>query len=256
MHVGEANRVFDKNGKPTAKYADFKAKLEILRKYGVTIDVTLQADAYTFVKKGAEGYDITAHKNVVRTLCTDFKNDPVIAFIDVANEGTQRGPGGNGSPQWGHISPGRYTDLWNICRAIDPSRRVTFSSDGEPEFVADEYNKVTERGSRLTPYAPHFPRTSSWADKLGERYRALASKLRVKGPIYMQEEARRGVPGDSNAGPWKASHFITADQQAKAAGATGFCLHNGHWDLSKKPLKDQLDGEENGYVNWVETQTR
>ena len=252
MHIGDKWRTFNKDGsaRPDA-LSDLEKKIQIASAFGISMDVTLQADAYDFQKVSGEGYKITAHKRVVKQLCALAAKYPGISNIDVANEGGQRGPGGNGSPQWGHISPGRYTEI----QKENPGCPLTFSVDGDVERIADEYNLNFERGNKFVFIGPHFPRTASAPKNEGPNVSALRAKLKAQGQvIFNQEPFRRGVPGDMNAGPWKTADFVQANKGARAAGSVGICLHNGHWNLEQKGLFAQLDAEEMGYVNWVATQ--
>lgn len=249
-------RTFNRDGSTRPEMlAKLVKMVAIANSYGISVDVTLQCDGYDFVKRSEEGYDITAHKKVVSTLATTFKGNPGVSNIDVANEGGQRGPGGNGSPKWGHISPGRYSEIQDQ----NPGAPLTFSVDGDATRISDEYNLNLERGNKFKFLAPHFPRTSSAPKNEGAFVKELRSKLSASGksiPIYNQEPFRRGIAGDSNAGPWKASDFIDAANNARSAGSVGFCLHNGHWNFEQKSLQEQLDSEEMGFVNWVATQVR
>lgn len=268
--LGDEFRTFDRQGRSTPeRLARLHRFVDLAASYGMSVDLTLACDAYDFTKKSAEGYDITPHKRVVETLTREFKGDAAVAFLDVCNEGRKRGGAStcNGSPEWGHISPGRFLELYQVARAIDPARRLTTSSDGHPtkdshcgnDSIVYFYRSVEARGARINPYTPHFPRTSSAPDSIDDGVRALRNGLRPDGVVYAQEEFRRGrasgdgvKPNDSNRGDWSADDFTRSIQGARGAGAVGWCLHNDTaYSLRDGPAITKLDPIERSVLEWI-----
>jgi hypothetical protein len=88
---------------------------------------------------------------------------------------------------------------------------------------------------------PHLERTVDFADRTGERVRALLDHMRAVGrvvPLYLQEEGRRRHSGLNP----EVDDFLRAAINARQAGAASWVFHtDAAYNLALGPLYDQLD---------------
>lgn len=256
----DASRTFQRDGTPiVAQVRKLEAALDFAASLGMSFDLTLSSDHYDAIKRSSEGYDIAAHKKALAFLLAEFKGHPAIAFVDAANECNERGPGNSGNPKYGHVSPGRAKELFDVARAADPARRVTFSMTGDATTCAGEYAKFAERGTVIPLFIPHFPRKAGWGAAEGGNGKSMAAALVAAKSdfiaavplVHHQEPARRNYPNPGDA-PWPVSEFEASFKSARAAGAVGCCFHTGAcFDLTTRDGWDQLDEVEREVVAHV-----
>lgn len=157
-----------------------------------------------------------------------------------------------------NIRDRRYSSMEDLARltervrALDPERLVTASHVGDPARAdLEQYLRVVG----LDFVSPHRGRSAGTAAQTEEKCRETLALMREVGrvaPVHYQEPFRRGF------GKWEpaAEDFVADALGARAGGAAGWCLHNGHegespdgrprrsFDLREKRLFEQLDGEE------------
>ena len=214
---------------------------------GMVVDVTFSRG------DGVVGADLLpsdeAHLNAVGILAEaigPFRH----ATIDVANE--------RNLPDARHVTLPFVRQLRDRIKEIDPQRLVTASHAGdiEPEVL---YSYLTT--ARVDFLAPHRPRHAGSPAETEQKTKTLRSRMARLGkvvPIHYQEPLRRGF------GEWqpRAEDLLADLKSALAAGAAGWCLHNGHtasapdgrprrsFDLrpAEGRLMDQLDDEERTFL--------
>ena len=233
---------------------DVARKLDELMLYGLSIgmsfDLTMRAAAYKAVKKSAEGYDISAHKRAVRNVLTRWGQQTPFRILDMANEAEVRGAGGHGSPDTGHVSPGRFKELMDVARSVPRKCLVSCSVSGSVEGFPDDYlgpgPKGLFRDVRGEILLPHFGRSPGWGSREGANATALAKAIPGL-PLHHQEPARNGH--STQPGMWPLGEFEQSFKTAKAAGSVGCCLHGDYgFDMTTKDAWDQLDEVERQVV--------
>lgn len=237
-------RALDRDGNFVEAVA---VKLDELMAYGASIgmsfDLTMHAAGYNAHPKGGEGYDITEHKRGLRNLLTRWGQCPALRIVDVANEAEVRGQGGHGSPDTGHVSPGRFLELMTVARSV-PRKclvGVSISPGGDYEDVTKNYQAIC-RDTKPEILLPHFGRKSGWGAMEGPQGAALAKAF----PgllVHHQEPARNGH--STQPGMWPLSEFEAAFKTTQAAGSVGCCLHGDFgFDMRTKDAWDQRDAVE------------
>ncbi|MBK7976028.1 MAG: transcriptional regulator [Deltaproteobacteria bacterium] len=245
-----ASRIVDRKGALIGPQADkLDLALEHAAALGLSLDLTFETSHYDAVKKSAEGYDITNHKNAVRAVLVRWGQHPALKIVDLDNEAEVRGAGGHGSPDTGHTSPARYADLMGVARSVPRTclvgASVSFSIDGMPK---DYLNLL--RDAKAEVLLPHFPRVSGWGANEGPNAKALAKALPGI-PIHHQEPGRNGH-STTPPGGWPVAEFENAFRSSKAAGSLGCCFHTGAaFDLTTKDAWGQLDKTEREVVAHV-----
>ena len=245
-----ASRILDRSGKLISPQADkLDAALEYAQSLGLSFDFTFETSHYDATQKSGEGYDITNHKNAVRAVLTRWGQHPSLRIVDLDNEAEVRGAGGHGSPDTGHTSPGRFTQLMDVARSVKRtclvSASVSFSVDGMPKDMAELFRDV--KGEILLP---HFKRSTGWGATEGPNAKELAKALPGI-PIHHQEPGRNGHD-TTPPGGWPLSEFEASFRTSKAAGSLGCCFHTGAaFDLTQKDAWDQLDATEREVVAHV-----
>lgn len=227
-------------------------KLDELMLYGVTIgmsfDLTMHAAGYNAHPKGGEGYDIAEHKRAVKNTLSRWGLQSPFRILDMANEAEVRGQGGHGSPDTGHVSPGRFLELMTVARSV-PRKclvGVSISPGGDYDDVILNYKAIC-RDTKPEILLPHFGRKSGWGAKEGPQGAALAKAF----PglfVHHQEPARNGH--STQPGMWPVSEFEAAFKSTQAAGAVGCCLHtDAGFDMRERDAWDQLDAVERQVVD-------
>ncbi|MBK7975241.1 MAG: helix-turn-helix transcriptional regulator [Deltaproteobacteria bacterium] len=243
----EASRIVDRKGKLIAAQAKkLDAALDYAATLGVSFDLTLETAHYDAVKKSAEGYDITSHKNAVRSVLERWGAHPAVRIIDLDNEAEVRGAGGHGSPDTGHTSPARFADLMGVARSAARTCLVgascSFSIDGMPKDYVNLFRDT--KGEILLP---HFARVKGWGAAEGPNAKALAKAL--PGILIHHQEPARNGHSTSPAEGWEAGEFEASFKSARAAGSVGCCFHtDAAFDLTQKDAWDQLDATERQVV--------
>ncbi len=249
-----ASRIVDRKGALIGAQADkLDAAMEHARSLGLSFDFTFETSHYDATQKSGEGYDITAHKNAVRAVLTRWGQHPVLRIVDLDNEAEVRGAGGHGSPDTGHTSPGRFTDLMTVARSVKRtclvSASCSFSVDGLPKDYLNLFRDV--KGEILLP---HFKRVKGWGANEGPSAKDLAKA--IPGIAIHHQEPGRNGHDTTPPGGWPIDEFEQSFRTAKAAGSVGCCFHTGAaFDLTAKDAWDQLDATEREVVahvsDWV-----
>lgn len=194
------------DGTPREPYLSrLKALLRKADRRGMIVDVTLS--------RGQLIPDQAAHLRAVETLARalrPFRN----AYFDLANErdvGDAR-----------FVGFAELKLLRDRVRALDPARLVTASSACSPK--QELARCLFEAGMDFI--CPHLPREPGAPKHTAERTRQYLAWMKELGrsvPVHYQEPFRRDY------GPWQPGldDFLTDLRGAHAAGAAGWCFHNG-----------------------------
>lgn len=246
-NVCAVNRV----GAPHGPYLDRLLRLcRLAGARGMAVDVTLHRGKDADVPRTIE-----EHLAVAKALATallPYRN----VYFDVGNER--------------NVGDARFVPLEEVAqliaavKAIDPDRICTASDGGD---IGDDGARKLLKKGHVDFLAPHRGRYAGSAAETAERTRALlAAAVAVRPvPVHFQEPFRRGY---ANWNP-TASDFQTDLEQARNAGAAGWCFHNGgtrtvdnerprrSFDLrAEEPrLFAQFDGEERAFLDWLRAQT-
>lgn len=241
-----ASAVFDRDGN---FIEDVARKLDELLLYGLTIgmsfDLTMHSSHYKATKVSGEGYDITEHKRAVRLALQRWGQQATFRILDMANEAEQRGPGNHGSPDTGHVSPGRFKELMDVARSVPRKCLVSVSAseDGNP-YHPDYDNGYLFRDTKGEILLPHFARVGGWGANEGPKGKKLMA-LQPGIPCHCQEPARNNYNGQN----WPVSEFENSFRSAKANGLVGMCFHTGAgFDMTQRDAWDQLDSVEQQVV--------
>jgi hypothetical protein len=156
-----------------------------------------------------------------------------------------------------HTSFAELKELRAAVRKLDPPRLVTASHAGD--IGAEDLRAyLVEAGVDLL--SPHRPRDAASPGETAAKTRDYLAQMKALGrvvPVHYQEPFRRGF----NA-KWEpaAADFAADLKAARAAGAAGWCFHNGDqrraadgrprrsFDLGRQRLFEQLDDEEQGFL--------
>ena len=243
-------RILDRKGALIGAQADkLERAFEHAASLGMSLDLTLETSHYDSTQKSGEGYDITAHKNALKNVLVRWGQHDALRIVDADNEAEVRGAGGHGSPDTGHTSPGRFTELMTVARGVPHtclvSASVSFSVDGLPQDYQNLFRDV--KGEILLP---HFKRVKGWGAAEGPNAKTLAKAIPGIS-IHHQEPGRNGH-STTPPGGWPISEFEQSFRTAKAAGSLGCCFHTGAgFDLTQKDAWDQLDKTEREVVAHV-----
>jgi len=220
---------------------------------GIVVDVTLSRG------NGATGpvrlQTLEMHRNAVETILSALKEHSNW-YLDLANERNVKDKR--------FVSFEELKDLRETARRLDPRRLVTASHAGD---LGKEELRRYLLDVRVDFVAPHRPRDAASPGQTETRsreYLKWMEELGHLGPLHYQEPFRRGYGG------WepRASDFISDLEGARAAGAAGWCLHNGStrsakddkprrsFDLREKGLFGQLDGEEQAVLDAIRSRFR
>jgi hypothetical protein len=221
---------------------------------GVVVDVTLSRG-----KAGSAPPRLVSHASharAVRTLLETLK--PYRNwYLDLSNErniGDSR-----------HTSIDELHELRELARQLDGDRLVTASHGGD--IASDELPKYLHQAGVdfITPHRPRDPSSPKQTENTTREYLAEMRKLGRVVPVHYQEPFRRGY--DKGWEP-SADDFLNDLAQARAGGAAGWCFHNGDergaaegrprrsFDLRERPLFEQLDAEEQRFIERRAAQAR
>jgi hypothetical protein len=216
---------------------------------GMAVDVTLSRG------NGENGSPrlptMEAHRRAVETLVRELK--PYRNwYLDLSNEHDVR--------------DARYTSYEDLSKLresvkrIDPQRLLTASHSGS-DMGPEELQKYlfTVTVDFLAPHRPRDPESPGQTEGITRRYLNKMKNLGRVVPILYQEPFRRGY------GSWQpqAKDYLTDLNGARAAGAAGWCFHNGDskenkadiirrsFDLREKRLFEQLDSEERAAIELI-----
>jgi hypothetical protein len=221
--------------------------LELAERSGLVVDVTFSRG------NGVVGAALLAsdeaHLNAAGILAEGLR--PLRnCYIDVANE--------RNIADARHVPIPFVRRLRDRIKEIDPRRLVTASHAGdiEPDRL---YEYLT--GAKVDFLAPHRPRDPTSPAETQQKLQTLRSRMARLGkvvPIHCQEPLRRGFAA------WQpgAEDLLADLKGAAAAGAAGWCFHNGHtssapdgrprrsFDMrpSEGRLIDQLDDAERTFL--------
>lgn len=208
---------------------------------GIIVDVTLSRGKEATGKPRLQA--LAGHTRAVETIVASLgprRN----WYLDLGNER--------------NVGDARFVSFDDLKRLretaarFNPSLLVTASQGSD--ISREELNQYL-LFVRVDFIAPHRPRDAGSAGQTAAKtreYLAWMKEFNRVVPVHYQEPFRRGY------GKWepKAEDFLTDLRQARSGGAAGWCLHNGDtrsgpdgeprrsFDLRKKRLFDQLDGEE------------
>lgn len=240
----------DAAGRPRQLYMDkLKRLVAECDRRGLVVDLTLTrgnspADAPTAGRLP----NLEAHRRAVQTLLTELKPWRNW-YLDLANERDVRDSR--------HVPVQEVKALRSLVRELDRARLATAS------FGGHDLDEKDLRGALLTaeldivaPHRPRNPASPGQTEAATRRSLELMRKLGRAAPVLYQEPFRRGYTS------WqpRAGDFLADLRGAVAAGAAGWCFHNGAqrgapdeqprrcFDLSARRLFDQLDAEEQRFL--------
>jgi Neutral/alkaline non-lysosomal ceramidase, N-terminal len=164
------------------------------------------------------------------------------------------------------VSHGTLKKLRDRAKELDPKRLITAShSSGDDEFIdeLEDYLKTT-RLDFVSPHRPRSKESSAATEGMTRRYAARMKELGTVVPVHFQEPFRRGY------GDWQpqTDDFVRDLRGALAAGAAGWCFHNGDqrkhpdqiprrsFDLRERRLYDQFDDIEKAVAKRVKAVVR
>ncbi len=258
--IGEEFRVWDRNGNARpGRLEALKARVAAFARRGISVDLTLYTSAYNCGQPGresecasdGEGYDVTPWRRVVERILREWRGDPSVRLVDVANEGEARGPGGSGNPKYGHVSAGRFHELMLSFANVNPDVLLSYSVSGDLEAsILPEYAETFSRGRPFPQVIrPHAARPASPGRIDGEVSARLIHEYPGV-PVYNDEPGRRYYLGQMP----RAADFIAGATSSCESGAVGWCFHNGEsFDLRTGDLSQRIDGEERAVMAWLKT---
>jgi len=215
---------------------------------GMVVDVTVSRG------NGVAGEGLLAtdeaHLNAAAVLAEGlrpFRN----VYLDVGNErNLQDGR---------HVPVPLVRRLRDRVKEIDPARLVTASHAGDVEPDALYEYLIAARLDFLAPHRPRRPGSTSETEQKTTTLRSRMKRLGKVVPVHYQEPFRRGFSAD-----WQpaAKDFLADLKASIAAGAAGWCFHNGDnrmasdgrprrgFDLrpAEGRLLDQLEDEERRFL--------
>ncbi len=249
-------RAFDRKGDFVESVAaKLDAVLAWLPSQGMSLDLTMHAAGYDATPKGKEGYDITEHKRALRNLLTRWGRHPSVRIVDVANEAEARGQGGHGSPDTGHVSPGRFNELMTVARSVPHTCLVgcSISPGGDYEDVVKNYQAIF-RDTKGEILLPHVKRKAGWGKACGQLTRDLQKAF--PGMVVHHQEPARNGHDTTPPGGWPLSEFQDSFQSSQQTGSVGCCFHGDFgFDLRQKDAFDQMDGTEQSVIrdlkSWI-----
>jgi len=216
---------------------------------GLVVDVTLTRNQSSSRSAGAAGLaDFAAHQRAVETVIRALDGHRNW-YLDLANERDVRDAR--------YVSTTELKELRALARRLDPQLLVTASFGGHDLAESDVRDSLIVAGHDfLTPHRPRDAQSPMQTEAKTRACLAMALALGRAAPVHHQEPFRRGYTQWNPA----ASDFLTDLRGAVAAGAAGWCFHNGSergsadnqprrsFDLRDRRLFDQLDPEERKVV--------
>ena len=186
--------------------------LDLLDTRGMVADLTMNREADDTKARlcaGSAGLcgglaDQAAHLRGLRALANltlPFRR----VYFDLANEH--------------NVGDSRYVNhteiraLRDAVKGIDPQRLVTASCDGHLSME-----------ERLDFVSAHLPRGEGCAAKTNSLSRSIIAAMPTRVPLHLQEPFRRDYSPSWNP---SAEEFFEDLAGARAAGAAGWCFHNG-----------------------------
>ena len=159
------------------------------------------------------------------------------------------------------VSTGELAELRKFIKGIDPDRLVTASYVGD---INEDELKTILLDARVDFLAPHRPRNEKSAGQTAAQTKTYFEMMEQLGrtvPVHYQEPFRRGFTPKR----WQpnAEDFLADLKGALAAGAAGWCFHNGDqkdkpearprrsFDMRRTRLFDQLDEQEMTFIRQV-----
>jgi len=215
---------------------------------GIVVDVTLARGQRPLASPskppGGRLPDLAAHRRAVETLVGELRAHRNW-YLDLANERDVRDDR--------YVSGTELKSLRDTVRSLDAKRFVTASFGGHDLSLDDVRDSLFTIG--LDFLSPHRPRDAESPGRTEAKTReslTLMEKIGRRVPVHYQEPFRRGYAR------WEpvAADFLADLRGSAIGGAAGWCLHNGSqrnapdeeprrsFDLRKRRLFDQLDGEE------------
>jgi hypothetical protein len=229
----------DVEGRPRAEFLErLKALVAECDRRGMIVDVTLSRG------NGITGpprlQALEAHRRAVETVVKALKPHRN-SYLDLSNER--------------NIKDKRFTsfedlrELRQLVAKLDPERLVTASHAGDigRDDLREYVTKV--RVDFITPHRPRHAKSPAETEAKSRDYLALTRDLGRAVPLHYQEPFRRGF---GKFQP-EVKDFVADLRGALAAGAAGWCLHNGDersradgrprrsFDLRERRLFEQLD---------------
>ncbi|GAA4319363.1 hypothetical protein [Compostibacter hankyongensis] len=214
---------------------------------GIIVDVTLS--------HGDGIKDQKTYRHAVATLVTALKPYQNW-YIDLANERDIRDKR--------FVS---FEELEQLCRMVkDRYPRLLVTASAGNDISREDLNRYL-RIARVDFICPHRPRNAASAAQTASKTREYLAMMKALGrvvPVNYQEPFRRGYtrwqPG--------VTDYVTDLQGALAAGAAGWCFHNGDqggdpdgmphrsFDLHRRRLFDQLDPVEMQAIRKISRQIK
>jgi len=238
----------DEDGDERSPYWEKLLRLcELTDGLGMVLDVTLSRGNGVAGPSVLDGDE--AHLNAAAVLAEGlqpFRN----VYVDVGNE--------RNIEDARHVPVPLVRRLRDRIKEIDPDRLVTASHAGDIEPDALYEYLTTARLDFLSPHRPRNARSPAETEQKTVALRRRMQRLGKVVPIHYQEPFRRDFAD------WQptAGDFLTDLKAALAAGAAGWCFHNGHnrraddarprrsFDMrpTEGRLIDQLEDEERAFL--------
>jgi hypothetical protein len=219
---------------------------------GIIVDVTLTRGKRSDKSlAGGNLPDFAAHQRAVETIIGALKGQRNW-YLDLANERDVRDAR--------YVSKDELKTLRELVRDLDPQLLVTASFGGHDLSEDDVRDSLLDVGCDfLSVHRPRNPESPSQTESRTRELLDFTADLKHPAPVHHQEPFRRGY---ENWEP-KADAFLVDLRGAITGGAAGWCFHNGSqrgnadgqprrsFDLRERRLMDQLDEEEQKFVNGV-----
>jgi hypothetical protein len=236
----------DGDGNPRAEYVDrLKRLVAECDRRGMVVDVTFSRGDGATGSPRLQG--IESHRRAVETVLGAI-GDRRNWYTDLANERNIRDKR--------FVPVEDLAVLRDLVKARDPKRLVTASHAGDVERRDVERYL---REVRLDFLSVHRPRDAGSPDDTAAKTKQVLAWVRELGvtlPLHYDEPFRRGYAD------WQpsAADFEKDLAAARAAGAAGWCFHNGSqrgapgerprrsFDLSEQGLIEQLDEQERAFL--------
>jgi hypothetical protein len=232
----------DGEGRPREPYLKrLKRLVAACDEQGIVMDVTLSRG------NGSTGparlQALESHRRAVETLVPALKAHRNW-YLDLANE--------RNVPDKRFTSFADLKGLRELVRKLDPHRLVTASHAGDISRADLREYLLTVRVDLLCPHRPRTAESPGQTRARSMDYLAAMKEVGREVPLHYQEPFRRDFGG------WqpRAEDCVTDLRGAMAAGAAGWCWHNGanraakdgrprrSFDLREERLFAQLDEEE------------
>ncbi|MGH8652475.1 MAG: cellulase family glycosylhydrolase, partial [Gammaproteobacteria bacterium] len=148
-----------------------------------------------------------------------------------------------------------HTQVKTLIEAVveeDPDAIITVSSSPGHIIRGKTLQKTRvdeELSAGITVFTPHLPRTSDWYSRTEERVTRIKNHFKDTArmvPVYLQEEARRGL---AKLNPTQ-DEFLHAAKAALSAGAAAWIFHTAAgFDLAGGSLFSQLNAVEKSTID-------